>query len=86
MKVYSFRKWYSITQSPQEEKENGNRESKASVARMILTLVQRLSEQVEHEHDSTESDSDHSASESLSIYDETQENEVKLLKKIFFKL
>ena len=53
---------------------------------MILTLVQRLSEQVEHEHDSTESDSDHSASESLSICDETQENEVKLLKKIFFKL
>lgn len=53
---------------------------------MILTLVQRLSEQVEHEHDSIESDSDHSTSESLSVYDETQENEVKLLKKIFFKL
>lgn len=30
--------------------------SKASVARIILTLVQRLSEQVGYEHDSTESD------------------------------
>lgn len=41
---------------PQEEEENDNRESKASVARIILTLVQRLSEKVEYEHDSTESD------------------------------
>lgn len=32
---------------------------------------------MEYEHDRTESDSDHSAFESLSIHDETQENGVK---------
>lgn len=32
---------------------------------------------MEYEHDRTESDSDHSAFESLSIHDETQENRVK---------
>ena len=41
---------------PKRRKENDNRESKASVAGIILTLVQRLSEQVDCEHDSTESD------------------------------
>ena len=36
---------------------------------------------MEYEHDSTENDSGHSAFESLAIYDETTEKEVKLEKR-----
>lgn len=36
---------------------------------------------MEYEHDSTENDSGHSAFESLAIYDETMEKEVKFEKR-----
>lgn len=65
------------TTIPKRKKKNNNQESKASIARIILTLAQRLSEQAEYEHDSILSNSGYSAFESLSIYDETKENEVK---------
>lgn len=37
---------------PKRKKKNKYQETKASIARIILTLVQRLSEQVGYEHDS----------------------------------
>lgn len=37
---------------PTRKKKNDNRESEASIAEIILTSVQRLSEQAEYEHDS----------------------------------
>lgn len=65
------------------EEENENGESKPSVIRIILMLVQRFSEWVKDENDTIQSDSDHFVFESLPIYEETKEDELKKQKNSF---